>query len=867
MKKITLFLAAAFLFGCNTQQKVVVAPGPDMEFRQLDTMVVTANKRQAGTETENYSLPVYHPSRKRENDLLHTRLNLRFDWEKEQVIGIAALTLTPYFYPSDKAVLDAKGFEFQKISMEGSEQPLHYTYDGEQVVVQLGRQYRKGEKYTLNISYTAMPSESGGSAAITSDKGLFFINPRGEDIDKPRQIWTQGETENNSRWFPTIDSPNERCTQEVYLTVDSSMQTLSNGLLISSTNNGDGTRTDYWKMDQPHAPYLFMLAIGKYAVVKEDWEGKPVWYYVEPEYEKDATAIFAHTKEMLSFFSDKLKVKYPWPKFAQVVVRDYVSGAMENTTCVVFGEPVQRHRRELIDDNNDQIVAHEMFHHWFGDLVTCESWANLTLNEGFANYSEYLWFEHQYGADEADYHLLNEWSGYLSAARGGIHPLIDFGYGDKEDMFDSHSYNKGGAILHMLRSYLGDDAFWAGLNLYLTENAYSSVEAHNLRLAFEAVSGEDLNWFFNQWYFSEGHPELNVTYGYDAAKEQVTVKVEQTQDPTQMPAIFELPVAIDLYLEDGKTERKEVRVRERVQTFTFDAKQEPRLVTFDAKRMLLAEVQDNKTESQLIYQFYHAPKFLDRYESLQRLQGSSSPQARKVMEDALSGPFWAIRGLAISTIDESAGENVRAQLRQMATGDPHSQVRTGAFEKLMELDDASASEEAKAAIGHDSSYAVIGSALQYLSLFDKPAALEYASLLEEEEIDGLLLAIGEIYVESENPRYLSFFEKHAGHIKGFSAIYFLDGYQQLATMSGLEATKAAASKLQALALDDTQLSWRRYAATRALNEMRKTYSDGQGNGKPEMAASLMEMIKTIRKKETNAQLQSYYDQMMPDIRP
>ena len=271
---------------------------------------------------------------------------------------------------------------------------------------------------------------------------MFFINPNNEDPEKPQQIWTQGETEWNSRWFPTTDKPNERCTQEMYLTVADKYVTLSNGLLKSSKKNADGTRTDYWKMDMPHAPYLFMIAVGEFAVVKQTWENIPVEYYVEPAYKADAKKIFNHTPEILSFFSKITGVKYPWQKYSQVVVRDYVSGAMENTTGVIYGDFVQKTERELIDNHNDGIVAHEMFHHWFGDYVTCESWANLTMNEGFANYSEYLWFEHKYGREEADRHRRNEINGYLgSVGQGGAHALIHWGYNDKEDRFDAHSYN------------------------------------------------------------------------------------------------------------------------------------------------------------------------------------------------------------------------------------------------------------------------------------------------------------------------------------------------------------------------------------------------------------------------------------------
>lgn len=863
-------MAAALLTSCSAPQKVAVVASPEFEYRELDTLVVTA-PYGLSTEAEAMEipneLPEYRASEKRENDLLHTRLELRFDWEKEQVLGKASLRLRPYFHPRETVTLDAKGFHFNQVSFAGSNEPLRYDYDGEKLTIHLGRAFSRNEEYTLFIDYVAAPSGSGGSAAITSDRGLFFINPRNEDAGKPRQIWTQGETESNSRWFPTIDKPNERCTQEMIVTVEKELDVLSNGALVSTTENGDGTHTFYWKMDQPHAPYLFMLAIGDYAIVEDRWEGMPVTYYVEPAYEADARAIFSHTREMLAFFSEKLGVKYPWPKYAQVVVRDYVSGAMENTTGVIFGDFVQRHRRELIDNHNEGIIAHEMFHHWFGDLVTCESWSNLTLNEGFANYSEYLWLEHRYGTDEADYHLLGEWNGYLGASRGDIHPLIHFGYDDKENMFDAHSYNKGGAILHMLRHYVGDEAFWAALNKYLTDNAYTAVEAHNLRLAFEAVTGEDLNWFFNQWFFNQGHPRLNVTYGYDAGLGQATITVEQEQDASAMPAIFEMPVGIDIYLGEGAPVRKTVRVNQRKQVFAFDVPNKPRLINFDADKVLLAEMQNNKTEEELIYQYYNAPRFLDRYEAVLQMEGGASPGTRQLLKDALSDAFWAIRGLAISNIDENAGEEILARVRQMAVEDPRSQVRTAAFEKLLALEYTGAVEQAKSAIQNDSAYNVIGAALQYLSTYDRDAALAQARKLEKEPIDDILLAIGEIYAGSGDPAYLSFFEENLEKANGFSAIYFLEEYQQLAVKAGLPAAGRAVEKLKAIALAGSSSPWLRFSATRALNEMRNAYAESEQEEERALHDKALGIIKEAKAMEKNEQLRAYYEQMLPDIRP
>ncbi len=375
-----------------------------IEERDLDELVITAPKKK------DYKLPIYNPSYKREHDLLHTALNVWFDWEKQHVNGKATLDLKPYFYPSDKLVLDAKGFDFKKVAMmkpDKSIVDLKYDYDGYLITVQLDKKYTSKEQYKIYFEYTAKPNEApvGGSQAITSDKGLYFINPLGEDPDKPMQIWTQGETESNSKWFPTIDKPNERCTQELTVTVQNKYATLSNGDLKTSKVNDDGTRTDYWVMDKPHAPYLFMLAIGEYAFVKDTWKGKEVGYYVEKDYKDHARAIFPYTVEMLGFFSEKLGYEYPWSKYSQVIVRDYVSGAMENTTGVIYGEFMQGTDRDLIDvKTNEKIVAHELIHHWFGDLVTCESWANLPLNESFANYGEYLWMEYKPGKDAAAHH-------------------------------------------------------------------------------------------------------------------------------------------------------------------------------------------------------------------------------------------------------------------------------------------------------------------------------------------------------------------------------------------------------------------------------------------------------------------------------
>ncbi|HFC01191.1 MAG TPA: M1 family peptidase [Phaeodactylibacter sp.] len=816
---LTLFF---FLFGC-TKKIVPTAPEPSVtiEERTLDPVEVTAPP--IANNPEDYQLPKYNASYTRVHDLIHTKLDIRFDWQNEKVIGKATLTLKPLFYPSRTLQLDAKGLTFNKVAFEGQRENLDYEYDDNILTIDLGREFKANEEYKIFIDYVAHPAATGGSSAITSNQGLFFINPRNETPNKPQQIWTQGETEWNSRWFPTIDKPNERCTDEIYITVEDRFQTLSNGLLKSSKKNADGTRTDYWKMNQPHAPYLFMMAVGEFAVVKDTWRGKPILYFVEKKYEKDARAIFSNTIPMLEFFSEKLGVEYPWDKFAQIIVRDYVSGAMENTTAVIFGEFIQKTSEELIDANNESIVAHEMFHHWFGDLVTCESWANLTMNEGFANYSEYLWYEHAYGADEADLHRKDELKGYLSSSARGVHDLIYFGYNDNEDMFDAHSYNKGGLVLHMLRNLVGDDAFFKSLNVYLTKNKYTAVEAHNLRLAFEEVTGKDLNWFFNQWYFSAGHPILEIKYGYDAATHKATVTLEQTQDVEKSIPIFKLPMAVDVYLENGKPIRHQITMTKRLQTFEFDAATKPLLIDVDADRALLIDRRDSHTSEEYAFQYLNTKKFLARWEAFEALLVDENANADDVFAAGLNDNSWFIKMRALEKVDISHDDALKTTVANLAKNAKNSNVRASAMQSLAATEDKAFIPNIKAAIQNEKVMRVKTSAMIGLYRLDNAEGVAYAEQVKNDKNPAVIGTVGEIFAATGDTKYLSYFEKKWKDIEGFELIPFFDSYRNLVTQADGKTYASVIKKMKSIALNTDESKWLRVSGTKTLNDLREDY--------------------------------------------
>jgi len=649
----------------------------------------------------------------------HTALTLSFDWNKRHVIGDATIKMTPWFYDQDSIVLDAVGFKIQsvnelissKISSTSTnsktkssapkfdEQTRKYKYDNEHLVIFLDSKVKAGKEVNININYTAMPDSApvGGAEAITSDKGLFFILPDSNNPDKPNQIWTQGETSSNRKWFPTIDSPNQKSTQEMYITVDSSYKTLSNGTLVYSLNNAGGTRTDYWKMDQPHSIYLFMLAVGKYTIVKDSYKGKEVSYYVEPKWGKYARDIFGRTPAMMDYFSALLGVEYPWAKYSQVVVRDYVSGAMENTTATVQREAVQKTDRELLDADEDEVISHELFHHWFGDLVTCERWGELPLNESFANYSEYLWYEKRDGRDAAEMHQASNLEQYLDEVSSKDVPLIRFYESDMKnemDMFDRHSYNKGGSTLNYLRRTIGDDAFFASLKTYLTDNAYKNTEIEHLRLAFEKTTGKDFHQFFNTYFLKNSYTELEASNYFENGETVLLIKARHTAVPDED---FNMVLDVDLLSKD-KIKSERLTLKGGNNKFTFAGNVSSVLV--DAEHAVVGTIAHKKSESELMNQLKFAKLAVHRQAAFDSLTVHKNPLVKEVIKIALNDSYYSVRRMALGSLEEQDSTVQRsflAELRSIASNDKSHKVRVPALRILGNLKDNASKEIVEAA--------------------------------------------------------------------------------------------------------------------------------------------------------------------------
>ncbi len=725
-------LAAFFFNGMSTMKKL---------FLLLFVFCAAKGYSQPednGTETDSL-MKIYRATATKINDLVDTKLDVTFDYDKSWMYGKEWVTLHPHFYPTDSLQLDAKSMAINEVAIwkAGKKTPLKYSYDSSYLFITLDKAYKRNENYTIYINYVSRPEmvKSNGSAAITDNKGLYFINPKGEDKTKPTQIWTQGETESNSVWFPTIDKPDQKTTEQITMTVPAKYVTLSNGLLISTKKNADGTRTDVWKMNLPHSPYLFFMGVGDFSIIRDKYKSKEVAYYVEKEYAPVARKIFGYTPQMIAFYSKITGVDYPWPKYDQMVGRDYVSGAMENTTSTLHGEGAQQDARQLKDGNVwESTIAHELFHQWFGDYVTTESWSNITLNESFADYSETLWATYKHGKDDGDAQINGDLRQYLSDPTAASKNLVRFHYVNKEDVFDDVSYPKGGCILHMLHNYVGDSAFFKALNLYLTTYKFGNAEAQQLRLVFEQVTGQDLNWFWNEWYYGSGNPKLDISYKYDEANKNIMVMIKQTQKGQ----IFTLPFAIDVYA-SGNRKRYPVWMKDTTATYTFPVATKPDLVNVDGDKILLCEKKDDKTLDQYIYQYKNAGLYTDRREAIVfALTKQTDATAVSFLKSALHDRYYRLRLLTLNGLhmkSDTVKKTLESDVLQLAGNDSSTLVRAKAIELLGDEKNGDYKPLFTKNIT-DSSYSVAGASLEALGKIDSMAAVKEAAALGSKPAKG-----------------------------------------------------------------------------------------------------------------------------------
>jgi aminopeptidase N len=720
-------------------------------------------------------------------DLLHTDLDLKPLWKERQMKGKATLTLLPYLQPQNKLILDIKYLDIHAVEIKGSKvTPTEFSYDKSKLEIDLGKFYTKKDTLIVVISYTANPDrivDSNGET-IKEEKGLFFINTDGKRKDIPTHLWTQGETHTNSSWFPTLDHPSEKHTQKLKVTYESNYVSLANGKLVSSKINKDGSKTDVWEQTLPHSVYLTVLVIGDYTIVKDQWRGKEVSYYMEPQYKSVARPIFGRTPEMMEFFSKLLGVDYPWDKYSQVIVHDFTAGAMENTSAVTFNTIFQKDARELVDDNDDETVAHELFHHWFGNIVTCKTWTHLTLNESFANYSEYLWTEYKYGREEAEYHWTRDLSPYFAYSSNKKEPLVRYYYKKPDDMFDLISYNKGGKILHMLRNYLGDEAFFKSLQLYLTKHKYKTAEYSDLRQCFEEISGEDLYWFFQQWYENGGHPILNSSYTKTSDSALLIISQKHNFDTSLN---YKLPLDLNIYT--GDIVKKQRIVLDKSKDTFIIREKDIKTISIDGTNSIVAIKNETRDVNDWLFLLENSTSYLDQNKALKKLAiYKDKDNVKDAIYNLLSTNKNRIRQEAIKAIDKKwlkRDSKWNEKLKNILSEANSGRIKAAAIDKLAENETFTGLDTIIIPLLNDSSYLVENSALNFLNKIDSVKAFDYAYKRIYSNSYSVLNTVFEIIAQSKNPKEIVYFEQAIEKAKGYKKLAVYANYGgYLAYMNG-----------------------------------------------------------------------------------
>lgn len=581
-----------------------------LEKQPLDTWVIPEGDKQS--------------LRVRNWDLQHQKIWVSFDFEEKQVIGSTELFLTSLTDSNSELILDSKTTRIQSLRSVLTQKEIPFVKDSAIVRIPLDESFSRGDSLFIRIDYIAKPP----------NRGVYFIGPNEQYPNKPAQVWTLGQPEDNSFWLPTIDHPAERTTTEQWIRVPESFTTISNGKLIrSAVEAGDSLRTDYWILEKPHAPYLIAIAAGEYASAQQLHRDVVLSYFGEPVYAPYLYTMFKDTDIMLSFFEDQLTYPYPWETYAQVPVRDFIARGMENTAASFYFEHLQLTDRQQEDISHQDLLVHELIHQWFGNLVTTEDWANLPLNEGFANYFETLFRDYHDGRSRALIKAQEDRTAYFNEAKTKRRPIIFDRYSIPEDMYDRHTYEKMGLVLRQYHNMVGNTLWWEGLRHYLKKNQFDSINWTDLRDSFREVTGENHDWYWEQWLLAPGHPEILVDYDYTGVRPIISFK--QVHDQSNQPT-FRLMIPV--IFQDNHGNRYESNF---TLTSNFGSYELPlpvdsvSVIDVDPERYLIAEYLENISMDEWVSRLLH-PSEIIRHEAINYLSHriSSSDVALSILMQA-----------------------------------------------------------------------------------------------------------------------------------------------------------------------------------------------------------------------------------------
>ena len=635
-------------------------------------VVCLALAAPAAAQQVDWSKKALQSERSRTYDALHYRVAIRLDLDQRSFEGEATVSITSLREGLETCVLDAEEFKVSRVVSDWGE-PLEFEQTAKELTVRLRRPLRLGETRSFTCFYAGRDPKAG----------LRFVE---EKPANPALVFSDSWPDRVHHWFPCYDYPNDKATSEILATVKSGLKVAANGRLVRVSEDATaGTVTWHWLQDLPHSTYLIFLAAAPYVVVQDSYKSLPVNYWVYPQDEKKVPPTYGKTPRMIEFFNRTFGYDYPWQKYDQVSVPS--GGGAESTSATAMTHSIMVDEEDEADFPAIGIVSHELAHQWWGDLITLRSWAHTWLNESFGTYSDYLYFRHDRGDDDGAVNLQGKLNAYLREARTRyVRPIVTDRYDEPADMFDSHTYPKGALVLHMLRNLLGDGQFFAVLTHFLHRYAFDAVDTHDFIRSVKTVTGQNLDWFFDQWLFKPGHPVFDVRSEWDPARKVVRLTVAQVQDFARGIPVFRVPVAVGVTTAAGKVTTR-IWLREKKETFELPAASKPLLVRFDEGNVLIKEVSYPKDVDELLFQLGHD----DVIGRMDAAAGLARFKDEPKVFDALAASgrddgFWAVRRASIEALGKLADKRVPAALKAAAL-DRNSSVRAAALSALGDLSD------------------------------------------------------------------------------------------------------------------------------------------------------------------------------------
>lgn len=685
--------------------------------RALLFLLLLATPLAAQSNAERMANDRY--SRSHDYDLIHQRIEVRdFDWDSLSLNGRVTTTLRALRPGFDSVVLDAGDLlKIRSVASSARIGAVTATLRFEQIrdtlVVHLDRPAQFGDTVSFVIDY---------HARIRNGRGLTFIDADSLPPRRPKQIWSQGEDHDNHYWFPTYDFPNDKATWELIATVPRGFTAVSNGRLLRDTRTPGGIRTMHWSQDQPSATYLASLIVAPLVKISDKWRTTPVDYYVYPGDSVMGRRLFSETPDMIEVFSQLTGVKYPWRKYAQTTVADFFGG-MENVSATTLVDWIPDSRAYADRPWYHHIlIPHELAHQWFGDYTTLGNWANMWLNEGFAEFMPGQYWARKLGRHAEDDYYLDEYNQYMGIDQNRRMPLASMG--------SNNVYPKGALVLQMLKKYLGEERFWAGVRRYLNDHPMGNAVTDDLRQSFLAATGENLDWFWNQWIYQAGYPEFAIEASWDSASSTVTLKVAQTQVDSatadssglkyMTPEVFRMPVTIRIGTPNGDMTSKSWITSREQQIKVSGIRSAPTMVIFDADNTILKRLTFPQPTLWLATQVEKDPDLWNRAWAIDQLRSRKEDvEAVAALARAATGAdYFLTRAHAAEALDGLGGEAAAAGLLA-ATRDTSSQVRAAAISSLLSTGSLEALGRARELWEKDTSYAVKAAALATLARLDQ----------------------------------------------------------------------------------------------------------------------------------------------------